>query len=180
MTPFNYIGKRFLIQALESSDAESLSYLMQTNQDRFEPFLPVTLQQNLLVKDARHYIQKKESERLNSRNFTYAIKEPVLKKVAGLIILKNIDWVNGQGEFAYGLGHAYVGSGWVSEAIGQFRDYAIQHMDLKTFQIIVHAANVPSVQVAKNCGFQWSKTIIDGYESVAGDWIDMECYEYRD
>ena len=54
--------------------------------------------------------------------------------MAGLIILKAIDWDRKKGEFAYCIGKKFEGKGFMSEAIQATSTFAFQKLNLKKLQ----------------------------------------------
>lgn len=166
----------FSLEALKSQDAQSLSRLMISNGRRFQQYLPKTLSENLSEVDSKNYIQRKTKQLKNNEEFTFAIKDIDSGDVAGLIILKNIDSVLKQGEFAYCLGQKYSGKGWMTRSIEAAKAYAFNELKLKSIQIIIHKTNLPSIQIAERHAFIWIKTLDN--EFVTGKSVlDMELYE---
>lgn len=166
----------FSLEVLKPQDARSLSRLMISNGRRFQQFLPKTLSQNLSEADSKNYIQHKTKQIKNKEEFTFAIKDNDSGDVAGLVILKNIDLTLQQGEFAYCLGQKFSGKGWMTRSVKAVIDYGFKKLKLETLQIIIHKANLPSIQIAERNGFIWIKTLENEHfneESV----LDMELYE---
>ena len=170
------VFETFYIDTLKPEDASSLSSLMIRNGKRFQEYLPKTLAANLSESASKDYIQKKLTEFENQVEFTFAIKDKDTHKVAGLVILKNIDWVKKQGEFAYCLGKKYSGKGWMSQSMESLKEYAFLNLGLNRLQILIHKTNISSINVAKRAGFSWSETLENEYVSGKST-LDMELYE---
>lgn len=164
------------IDTLKPEDATSLSSLMIRNGKRFQEYLPKTLAANLSESASKDYIEKKNIEFENQTEFTFAIKDTDTHKVAGLVILKNVDWILKKGEFAYCLGKKYSGKGWMSKSIQALKEYAFSTLGLDHLQIIIHKTNLSSIQVAERAGFSWSETLENEYVSGKSS-LDMELYE---
>jgi ribosomal-protein-alanine N-acetyltransferase len=172
-----YNSDTFYITELELEDAFSLHHLMVTNKMHFRQYLPVTLSQNLSLSASEAYIIQKKKENEASTVLTYALKEKETKVVCGLIILKNIDTAKKQGEFAFGLGKAYNGRGWMSQAVKVFSLYAYTELHLKKLQIITHKTNIGSSKVAEKNGYIWQRTLKNEYTPPKQGPLDMELYE---
>jgi len=170
-------SKTFYIAALETKDTESLHNLMTSNLEHFSLYLPKTLEQNSTLKASAKYIQKKAFENNQKETLTYAIKSKETNEVAGLIIIKKIDLPKKQGELAYGIGKAFEGRGWVTQAVRFMSDYAFKQFNLKTLQIITHKTNIGSSKVAEKSGFVWKCTLKNEFSPTNGTPLDMELYE---
>jgi ribosomal-protein-alanine N-acetyltransferase len=150
---------------------------MDSNSEHFESYLPVTLRQNKSIKDSEAYILKKAEENKSMSCLTLAIRGKSTMTIAGLVILKNIDRVKKQAEFAYGIGKAFEGKGFTSEAVKILSQHAFTKLDLKTLQIITHKENMASCKVSEKCGFQWKRTLKEEFTPPNGNPLDMELYE---
>jgi len=169
--------EHFSIDELRLSDATALSKMMVANQARFQRDFPQTLAQNLTVITSEKYIQRKKIENAAKSEFTWAIREHRNSTVVGLIILKELDWEKGVGEFAYCIGAAFEGRGWITQTVHELTNYAFTALQLQTLQIIAHETNAASVSVAKKNGYQWQKTLLKSYTPANGVALDMELYE---
>jgi ribosomal-protein-alanine N-acetyltransferase len=167
----------FKLEALKYEDASSLNALMISNGKRFQEYLPKTLAQNLSVSDSKKYIAEKNSAIENQIEYTFAIKDIDTNQVAGLIILKNLDFEIRQSEFAYCLGTKFLGKGWMTQSVQATISFAHNKLGLKRFQIITHKTNISSVLIAKRCNFKWIKTLPNEFRPSGRNPIDMELYE---
>ena len=96
-----FITNDFIMEPLLNiEDAQSLFYLMDSNVERFQLFLPTTLSQNRSLEDSKVYIERKRIEISSKSQSTFAIKEKISNAIAGLIIIKKIDNDTKQAEFA--------------------------------------------------------------------------------
>ena len=169
--------KYFTINELRLSDATALSALMVSNSSRFQRYFPQTLAQNLTVSASTAYIRKKQKENSSKTEFTWAIRDNTSDRVAGLIILKELDWEKGRGEFAYCIGADFEGRGWVTETVKNSTNYAFTELGLQTLQIIAHETNTASIRVAEKNGFSWCKKLLKSHTPPNGVALDMELYE---
>jgi ribosomal-protein-alanine N-acetyltransferase len=167
----------FHIVPLKPKDALSLNEFMVSNAKRFERYLPKTLSSNLTVEASESYILNKISEFQMRSGFTFAIKENTTQNIAGLIIIKKLNWETKQAEFAYCIGSAYAGKGWMTKVVKEISNYAFNELNLKTLQIISHRTNFGSVKVAENSGFIWKRTLPNEFTPTNEKPLDMELYE---
>lgn len=93
-----------VINKLELADANELYQFIINNNERLQRYFPVTLSSNSTLEKSIKYIIIKNKEIKEKTNFTFAIREKNNQEIAGLIIIKKIDWNIKQGEFAYCIG----------------------------------------------------------------------------
>ena len=172
-----YSSDVFYIKPLKLEDALQLNKLLVSNTNHFKQHLPQTLAANRTLEDSKSYIKKKTEAMGSNAEYVFTIKNQQTKTIAGLVILKNLDWTLKQGEFAYCIGKKFEGKGWMSEAVKAASNYAIETLGLKTLQIIAHKTNYGSVKVAKNSGFIWKETLKDEFTTENKPSLDMELYE---
>lgn len=169
--------QNFMVNGLQQTDAGRLFSVMSANSGRFRRYFPKTLGQNLSEADSKDFIKRKQKEHLDQTEFTWGIRDAVTDNVVGLLILKELDWKMGCGEFAYCIDKAYEGRGWISQIVKQASRYAFNVLKLKTLQIIAHHTNKASIRVAEKCGFQWQKTLKGAHTPPGENPLDMELYE---
>lgn len=169
--------KNFVVNELQPIDAANLFDLMSANSERFRRYFPKTLGQNLSESDSKDFIQRKQKENVDRSEFTWGIRDASNNKVVGLLILKELRWNKGVGEFAYCIDEAYEGRGWTSQIVKETSRYAFEILKLKTLQIIAHLTNKGSVRVAEKCGFKWQKVLKASHTPPGENPLDMELYE---
>jgi [ribosomal protein S5]-alanine N-acetyltransferase len=167
----------FHIDFLKPEDAENLSEMMVSNTNRFKRYFPITLSKNLSPHDSENYIVEKSKDSENKAEFTFAIKESTTSKIAGIIIIKEINWHINQGEFAYCIDANFENKGLMSKAIPAVSKFAFNTIGLDKLQIIAHKDNIGSTKVAQKCNFVWQKTLINEYTPPNESPLDMELYE---
>jgi ribosomal-protein-alanine N-acetyltransferase len=169
----------FYIDFLKNEDAKSLSEMMLSNSEKFKRYFPITLSKNISLEASQKYIIDKEVECQAKSEFTFAIKESKTNQIAGIIIIKKINWEINQGEFAYCIDSNYENKGWMSVAINAVSKYAFEILGLEKLQIIVHKDNIGSVKVAQKCNFIWQKILLKEYTPPNEFPLDMELYELK-
>ena len=169
--------KSFHIALLDDKDAKNLNELMVSNAERFKRYFPKTLSSNLTLEDSERYIIAKTTELQSHECYTFAIKEKATENIAGLIIVKKIDFETQQAELAYGIAAQYEGKGLVTFAVKEVSNFAFNELNLKTLQIISHKTNLGSVKVAVKSGFVWQRTLPNEFTPTNELPLDMELYE---
>ena len=167
----------FVIDPLKSTDANQLFQFMEDNNERLQRYFPVTLSSNATLEKTTEYIVIKNKEIVEKLNFTFAIRNKKSQEIAGLIIIKKINWDKKQGEFAYCISSEYEKKGVTTFAIKQMSQFAFNKLKLKTLQIISHKTNFGSIKVAENNGFVWQRTVVNEFTPMNEKPLDMELYE---
>ena len=167
----------FIIDKLKPTDSNKLYQFMFDNKERLKLFFPVTLEMNSSLDKTEEYISIKNKEIEEKTNFTFSIRNKNTDKIAGLIIIKKIDWDIKQGEFAYCIGSEFEGKRLTSFAVKEMSKFAFNDLRLKTLQIISHKTNFGSVKVAENNGFIWQRTLLNEFTPTDELPLDMELYE---
>ena len=173
----NYSSDTFYIEPLKFDDALNLNKLLVSNTERFKRYLPKTLSENRTLESTKSYIFKREEIMKSKLEYTFTIKDKTTKNIAGLIILKAIDWNRKKGEFAYCIGKPFEGKGWMSKAIQATSKFAFQELKLEKLQIISHKSNIASIKVAEKNNFVWQKTLKHEFTPTGQQPLDMELYE---
>tara|TARA_R110000868_G_scaffold97875_3_gene269252 strand:+ start:13071 stop:13610 length:540 start_codon:yes stop_codon:yes gene_type:complete len=173
----NYNSNTFYIEPLKFDDALNLNKLLVSNTERFKRYLPKTLSENRTFQSTKAYIIKREEVMKSKLEYTFTIKDKTSKTIAGIIIIKAIDWETKKGEFAYCLGESFEGNGWMSEAILATSKFAFQKLRLEKLQIISHKTNIASIKVAEKNNFVWQKTLKQEFTPTGEQPLDMELYE---
>jgi ribosomal-protein-alanine N-acetyltransferase len=169
--------ENYILDKLHPTDCNQLYQFMYNNKERLKLFFPVTLEMNSSLEKTEIYISIKNKEIDEKTNFTLAIRDKSNQQIAGLIIIKKIDWEIKQAEFAYCIGSELEGKGLTSFAVKKMLNFAFEDLGLKIIQIIAHKTNLGSVKVAKNNGFIWQRTLQNEFTPTDGAPLDMELYE---
>lgn len=167
----------FSIDPLQPTDANQLYQFMVDNTDRLSYYFPKTLAGNSTLEETRRYIGLKQKEIQDKTNYTFAIRQKGTGTIAGLVILKKIDWHKQQGELAYCIGAAFEKKGFTTFAVSQMKAFVFDRLSLNTIQIIAHKTNIGSIKVATNNGFTWQRTLPNEFTPTNELPLDMELYE---
>ena len=167
----------FIINPLNSNDAFQLHKFMIDNSERLKYYFPVTLSYNDTLEKSIKYIAIKNKEIEEKTNFTFAIRNNKNHQIAGLIIIKKIDWDKKQGEFAYCIGLQFEAKGLTSFAVKEMAKFAFEDLGLRILQIISHKTSLGSIKVAVNNGFVWQQTLLNEFTPTDELPLNMELYE---
>lgn len=169
--------QNFFINPLNSTDANQLNGFIVDNKERLKYYFPKTLSENSTLQKTKEYIDLKSKEIQQKTNFTFAIRSKNNNEIAGLIIIKKIDWTINQGEIAYCIGQKFEGKGITSFAVAEITKFAFDELKLNTLQIIAHKTNLGSVKVALNNNYIWQKTLKNEFTPTDKVPLDMELYQ---
>lgn len=167
----------FQINPVHSGDAWKICDFCIANSNRLKRFFPKTLGQNLNPTLSQLFVDKKVKQFRNKEEFLFTLKYSETRKIVGLIYIKELNWDNKQGEYAYCIDYNLKGKGLMSEVIAELNQYAFNELGLETLQIITHKDNIASINVAKNNNFEWQRTIVNGFTPSGEHPVDMELYE---
>ncbi len=156
----------FSIVVLDLADVENLNSMLLKNTKRFQRYFPKTLEQNQNLEMTKNYILKKKSLIDSKEEYTFGIKVNSTEKIAGLVILKNINREIADAEAAYCLDVDFGGKGLMTKSVNKICEFAKEKCDLKSLFILVHKTNIPSVRVAEKTGFVWSETEFKSFTPV--------------
>ncbi|MFH4963735.1 GNAT family N-acetyltransferase [Gaetbulibacter sp. M235] len=174
-----YSSDTFYIESLKFNDALNLNKLLVSNTERFKLYLPKTLSENRTLESTKTYILRRNELMTSKVEYTFTIKDKTSKGIAGLIILKAINWDKKKGEFAYCIGKTFEDKGWMTEAIQATSKFCFKELSLEKLQIISHKSNLASIKVAEKSNFVWIKTLKNEFTPTGQSPIDMELYELK-
>ena len=175
MVAFNF--DNYSIAPIHVKDAWRLCDLMVSNSDRFKDYFPGTLKENLNPTLSELFVAKKVKEFHNKEEFLFTIKENTNRSIIGLIYVKELGKIKGQGELAYCIGYQHAGKGVITKAIQKIINWSFTDAELDTLQIIVNSSNSASVRIAEKNEFAWIKTMHKNFQLSNGEFVDMELYE---
>ena len=167
----------YIISPITATDGWRVCNFVVANEDRLKRYFPKTLEQNLTPDLSNIFVEKKEKQFQAKEEFLFTIKTKESHKLMGLVYIKAIDWTKKQAEFAYAIDYNIESKGVMTEAVKQLSDYAFDHLNLETLQIIVHKSNIGSIKVARNCNFTHIKTLKNEHTPPGENPLDMELYE---
>lgn len=167
----------YYIDAIHEKYAWRLCDFCTVNAERLKRFFPKTLEQNTTPNLATYFVEKKVKAFQANEEFLFVLKEKEQHTLIGLVFIKEVDWTKKQAELAYCIGYQFEGKGYTTEAVRTLSKWAFEQHNLKRLQILVHQSNLASIQVAKNCGYAWQKTLRAAHTPPGEKPLDMELYE---
>ena len=172
------IKNNFKIDSLNPSDAINFHQFITNNYEHLKYYFPKTLADNSTFEKTKEYLVLKQKERLEKSNFLFLIREIDTDKIAGLIIIKKIDWSINQAELAYCVGSEFEGKGVTSFAVAEIIKFCFAELHLKILQIIAHKSNFASCKVALKNNFIWQRILKNEFTPTNELPLDMELYEF--
>ena len=172
---FNF--ENYSIAPIAMKDAWRICDFVVSNTERLKADFPRTVQANLTPTLAEIFVAKKVKEYDNGLEYLFTLKENTNRTIIGLIYLKELQKIPGQGELAYCIGYRYEGKGLTSIMVAHIMDWAFKELNLQTLQIIANKSNIASIKIAKKLGFVYQRTLSKYHQQYNGDLVDMELFE---
>jgi ribosomal-protein-alanine N-acetyltransferase len=119
------ITDSFHIDTLKQEDATSLSEMMVSNHSNFKRHFPITLFKSITFENCLKFIEEKEKQNQEKSNLPLGY-DNLTSKIAGLIIIKEINWETKQGELVYYISTDYENRGWMFKAIELTSKYGVE------------------------------------------------------
>lgn len=167
----------YSIAPIHKKDAWRLCDFMISNTERLKQDFPGTLRQNQTPTLSEHFVQDKTKSFQNKTEYLFTVKENTDRAIIGLIYIKELGKVPGQGELAYCIGHQYEGKSLTTKSVTQIIAWAFNNLNLHTLQILAHETNTASIRVAEKNGFAFKKLIKNSHTRYSGEVVDMRLYE---
>ena len=149
----------YSIAPIHQKDAWRLCDFMVSNEARFKQDFPGTLKQNLTPTLSELFVENKVKSFLNKTEYLFTIKENTNRTIIGLIYVKELEKVNGQGELAYCIGYQYEGKGITTTSVSRLKSWAFNDLKLHTLQIFAHQTNTASIRIAEKNGFTFQRVV---------------------
>ena len=160
------------LRFIESSDAETLFTLVDSNREYLRKWLP-WLDGNMTVADTMGFIRSAREQYLHNRGFQTGIWFE--GKLAGIIGYHPIDWQNRIAMLGYWLGESYQGKGIVTRASQLLVDYAFDEYGLNRVEIRCAVGNTKSRAIPLRLKFTEERIIADG-EWLYNHFVDLVVY----
>ncbi|TYB69546.1 GNAT family N-acetyltransferase [Bizionia gelidisalsuginis] len=164
------------IAKIEAHDAQKIHILLDSNYEYFETYFPKTLAQNLTEALSESFVTKKIEQFKNRDELLFTIKKTITGDIIGLVYIKNLDWENKHGEFAYCIDRQIQNKGVGTKAIQALSKYAFNTLTLDRLVAIIDKNNIASIKVVKNTGFTWTSTLENIFKPTQHPPLDMELY----
>ena len=168
------MDKNPIIRLLEKEDTSNLYDLIDRNRRRLERYFPVTVSQNLSLRDCFDYVDKKIRQAEQKELYLFVIL--LDEKIVGVIILKNIDWRIPKGELAYFVGEEWEGKRIMSRSMDWLMDHFFNEMKINKLFIKCSPNNIPSRRLAIQKGFRLEGLLREEFRIESGEIEDIEYY----
>lgn len=172
---FNF--ENYSVAPIAIKDAWRICDFVVSNTERLKSDFPRTVKANLTPTLAEIFVAKKVKEFEKDLEYLFTIKENTNRTIIGLVYLKELKKIEGQGELAYCVGYRYEGKGITSTATARIAKWAFEELRLRTLQIIVHKSNLASIGIAKNLGFRYQRGLNNYHQKFNGEVVAMDLYE---
>ncbi|GAB5473362.1 MAG: GNAT family N-acetyltransferase [Maribacter sp.] len=167
----------YYLEAIHEKYAWRLCDFCTINDERLKRYFPQTLEQNLTPDLSKYFVERKVKQFQERNEFLFVLKEKKNHTLIGLIYVKELDWEKKQAELAYAVGYQVAGKGYMTKTVKAISQWALEELQLKTLQIIVHQSNAASIRVAEKSGYTWQKVLIAEHTPTGESPLDMELYE---
>jgi ribosomal-protein-serine acetyltransferase len=157
---------------LSLSSAEEIFHLIDTNRQHLKRWLPfVDLTQK--ASDTEKFIKSVNTSKAPKPDLIFEIRYK--KKVAGLIALKEIDFLQKKTEIGYWLAKRYEGKGIVTRSCSALLKYCFSEMEMNRVQIKAATGNAQSLLIPERLGFKFEGIEREG-EFLENGFVDLVIY----
>lgn len=160
------------LRPLEPADADALFSLVDSSRDSLSQWLP-WVDTTRSPADSLTFIQHTQAERDAGRVYTWLIVAD--GQPAGVCDLHGVSLLNLHGSVGYWLADAYVGRGYLPQALAQVLHTAFAELGLNRVDIVSAAANLRSCAVAERSGFT-QEGVLRGYLRIRERFWDARIY----
>lgn len=166
----------YQFELLQEKDSYSFFTLIQENKERLNDFFAGTVAKTTTLEATKAY-SKEISKRIEDRAYyPYSIKEKKSGNFIGFIDVKNIDWDVPKAELGAFIDEGSEGKGIITHHLTYLIDLIVQEHGFKKLLCRIASENKRSIQVARNCGFEYEGTIRRDYRTTNGRLIDLNYY----
>ncbi|KPM31082.1 Ribosomal-protein-L7p-serine acetyltransferase [Croceitalea dokdonensis DOKDO 023] len=167
----------YSIAPIHHKDAWRLCDFMVANERRFQQDFPETLKQNLNPTLSRIFVNDQVNSFQNKTEFLFTVKENTNRAIIGLVYVKELHKVKGQGELAYCIGYDHEGKGITSKVVSEITAWSFNDLGLHALQIIAHETNTASIRIAEKNGFVYQKELPKSHRRFNGELVNMQLYQ---
>jgi RimJ/RimL family protein N-acetyltransferase len=163
----------YIIMPVETKDAAGILELVATNRERLTDYFPGTTARVQDRASAKSFVADKIAEAEKKDQFTFMIYDTAVKKCAGMMYVKSIDWRIPKAEIAYFIDKAYEGKGIITKAVGCITDYCFSVFGMNKLFLRAAQNNTGSKRVAEKNGFMLEGTLRKDFRTGDGKLIDL-------
>jgi len=146
------VSENICLESISMSMAQLIFETIDRDRDYLKVWLPF-VEMTHQVSDTENFIKGllDQAEKKRDQIFCIWFKH----EFAGLIGLKDTDWINKKTEIGYWLAENKQGNGIVSLSVRKLSKYAFQKLKLNRIQIKVAEGNLKSIAIPQRMGFQY-------------------------
>lgn len=168
------VDSRIKLDEIRYSHSFQVFQAIDQNREFLSPWLPF-VQQTETQEDTESFIRAVLSEPADKRDDVFVIWFD--NSFAGLIGLKDKDFVNRKLEIGYWLVESMTGKGIVTKSVRALMEFLFSAMKMNRIQIKCGVGNTPSSAIPKRLGFSFEGIERQG-ELHRDRFIDLEVYSY--
>lgn len=109
----------------------------------------------------------------NRETFTWRIYRRDTQQFVGTVELHSIDWEVPRAEIGYWIRSSAAGQGFITEAVGEVVQLALESWGIKRIQALCDARNTRAIHIAEKLGFQQEGTLHAYERDASGALCDI-------
>lgn len=165
------VNQEIILRIIEKTDDEIIFKAIDTNRVFLRKWLPFVNQTQKLKHTASFVKSIVDDVERRQEVYTIWVKE----EFAGLIGLKDIDYLNRKVEIGYWLIEKFTGKGIMSQSVERLTQLIFEEMEMNRIQIKCGVENLKSSAIPKRLGFHFEGIERAG-ERHSYRYIDLETY----
>ncbi|QOY87108.1 GNAT family N-acetyltransferase [Paludibaculum fermentans] len=175
------LGPDLVLQALDTSLAETLYAAVDANREHLRVWLP-WVDFSRSPADSLHFLKEMEAKRAAAVTVAYSLWTGA-SGLVGIIGMHDISLANGNLQIGYWVAKAMEGKGLISRACEAMLRLAFETLGMERVEIRCATGNHRSAAVPERLGFQF-EGILRHSAKLHGEFVDMRLYsmlaeEYR-
>lgn len=166
------VNRNIRLEGIKPSMANEIFETIESNRDYLQIWLPF-VHQTHTVSDTEEFIKSVINQPPKKKDEVFGIWYK--NNFAGLIGLKDTDWINQKTEFGYWLSEEMQGNGIINQCVEKLIRYAFQKLRINRIQIKTAVGNSRSAAIPKRLGFYFEGIERAG-EKHNQTFLDLEVY----
>lgn len=166
------VNDRIRLESVEPEMAPMIFNAIDCDRKYLREWLPF-IDSTLYVTDTEDFIEQIIAQKGKRRDEVYAIMYK--EEFAGLIGLKDTDWLNRKTEIGYWLCHGMQGKGIMTACVSFLSHFCFGKLGMNRVQLKVAKGNVKSEAIPLRLGFVFEGTEREG-ELIRGRYHDLSIF----
>lgn len=166
------VDEELVLEELRYSSAAEIFNAITSNREhlrRWLPFIDFTKKQS----DTEQFIKSVKQSRCPKPDLIYELRYH--KELAGLIALKEVDYLQRKTEIGYWLSEKFEGKGIITRSCSALLDHCFDDLGLNRVQIKAATGNAQSLLIPERLGFKFEGIEREG-EYLNGEFVDLMIY----